>query len=65
MLITCPHCGAAAKLKEIPPIQGVYSVPRYRLTCSNCVETVVGDSPKASGIVTARLPAVEDGTWKS
>ncbi len=42
MLITCPFCGAAAKLKENQPIPGVYSAPRYRLTCSNCAETVVG-----------------------
>ena len=42
VLITCPFCGAAAKFKENPPLPGVYSAPRYRLTCSSCAETVVG-----------------------
>ena len=65
MLITCPHCGAAAKLKEIEQILGVYSAPHYRLTCTNCAETVVGAPPDASGPAVVLLPALHNDTGKS
>ena len=47
MLMTCPHCGAAAKLAPNPTPsnaaeQGDTAEPRYRLTCSGCAETTVG-----------------------
>lgn len=43
MLMTCPHCGAAAKLTPNPTAQGAGSEPRYRLTCSGCAGTTVGE----------------------
>lgn len=42
MLMTCPHCRAAAKLAPNPTRTGLTSEPRYRLTCSGCAETTVG-----------------------
>lgn len=65
MLITCPYCGAAAKLKEIPPIQGVYLTPRYRLACSNCAETVVGAPSDVSEPVGMLSPALDDDPGKA
>jgi hypothetical protein len=46
MLMTCPHCRAAAKLApnrwSDESEKGFISRPRYRLTCSGCAETTVG-----------------------
>lgn len=51
MLMTCPHCRAAAKLAPNPSTHGFSSEPRYRLTCSGCAETTVGQPANRAGIV--------------
>lgn len=46
MLMTCPHCRAPAKLAPNPSSNDAApsftSEPRYRLTCSGCAATTVG-----------------------
>ncbi|MFC5928962.1 hypothetical protein [Cryobacterium melibiosiphilum] len=55
MLMTCPHCNAAAKLAPNPARVGFTSAPRYRLTCSGCAETTVGDAANAERSIRSNI----------